>query len=951
MSLTILRVNMSCLKIDTEDLPDAYKLIGGRGLAAKIMNREVPPNVDPLGPDNKLIIAAGPLAGTMAPQLGRISLGCKSPLTMGIKKSNVGGPAAQKLDKLRIRSVIIEGAPEEGKWYFLKISKDGALLQPADEYVGMKNYRLATELRKKYGDKVTLITIGVAGEKKYTGASIALSDIYGDPSRAAGRGGVGAVMGAKGLKAIVIDDTDYDKITLADSATFKETVRNWVSIIKKDVACGLFHTFGTPFAVSNMSMMGSMPTKGNTSGRHEDFRKVSGNAIKNKIRKRGGKMHACMPGCVVQCSIIYNGADGKRLCSALEYEAIGLLGTNLDIIDLDAIARMKFLCDDIGLDLIEMGGSLIVAVSGGRLKMGDANGAIRLLEEIGEGTEFGTVLGNGAVSTGKFLNVKRVPVFKGQAIPAHDGRAAKGIGVTYATSPMGADHNAGLTYKIPGQKTGQIENSLAVQIRAATCDTIGYCLNSVPGGQISVYRFFADLLNARYGMSLTADDLVEIGKQTLKDEDIFNNQAGFSKIWESYPEFYRTEPLPPTNRVFDVEDSEIEDIWNRIDTYKEKKKVWEIRIPHLPSLLIGAGVLAKVGGRAKGLKITKALFLCDPVMKQMGRADEIIGNLADNGITTVLFTEINPDPPIWEIDNLGELYTKEGCDGIIAMGGGSSMDAAKALSVRVTHPGHMSEYESLAGGTGKITDILPPVICIPTTSGTGSEANAYAVLTDTERRIKFTIMSEIIVPKLAIIDPEVTRTMPKSLTAETGIDALAHCIEGYVGTLIPYHPYYSALAYYGIKLIGKNLPRSYHSPDNLEVRTNMAMAAVYGGIAFAKGLGVAHNFGHVIGARYHISHGKSVAPGLLCFARVNEKACREDFEDLAWALNHSKNLEEGLRKLYEEVGMPTRFRDLGIPEKDLPEIAFEASKDVVFIVSNPIPLEERQFLELLKEFY
>jgi len=949
--LKILRVNMSQIKTDTETLPEDYTLIGGRGLIAKIMNREVPPDADPLGPDNKLIIAAGPLAGTMAPQLGRISLGCKSPLTMGIKKSNVGGPASQKLDKLGIRAVIIEGAPEEGKWYVLKVSEEGASLEPADAYVGMNNYRLAGELYKKYGDKITPITIGVAGERKYTGASIALGDAYGDPSRCAGRGGIGAVMGAKGLKAIVIDDTGSGKIPLADPAAFRETVRNWVGIIRKDVGCGLFHTFGTPLAVSNLSMVGSMPAKGNTSGRHEEFRKVSGDAIKNNVWERGGKMHGCMPGCVVQCSIIYNGPDGERLCSALEYEAIGLLGTNLDIIDLDAIARMKFLCDDIGLDLIEMGGSLIVAVSGGRLKMGDAEGAIRLLEEIGEGTDFGAILGSGAVSTGKALNVERIPVFKGQAIPAHDGRASKGIGVTYATSPMGADHNAGLTYKIPGQKTGQIENSLAFQIRAAACDTIGYCLNSVPGGQTSVYEFFAPLLNARYGMTLTADDLLEIGKQTLKDENVFNNQAEFSKIWEPYPAFYRTEPLPPTNRVFDVEDSEIADIWNRIDAYKEKEKAWEVRIPHLPSMQIGAGVLAKVGRQAKNLKITKALFLCDPVMKQIGRADEIIGNLAANGIKVVLFTDIEPDPPIWEIDNLGELYAKEGCDGIIAMGGGSSMDAAKALSVRVTHPGHMSEYESLAGGTGKIKDILPPVICIPTTSGTGSEANTYAVLTDTERGIKFIIMSEIMVPNVAIIDPEVTRTMPKGLTAETGIDALAHCIEGYVGTLMPYHPYYSTLAYYGIKLVGKSLPRACQNPDDLEARTDMAMAAVYGGAAFTKGLGVGHNLGHVIGARYHISHGKSIAPGLLCFARVNEKACREDFEDLAWTLNHSKNLEEGLRKLYEEVGMPTRFRDLGVPEEDLPRIAFEASKDVVNIVGNPIPLEERQFLELLKEFY
>jgi aldehyde:ferredoxin oxidoreductase len=949
--LQIVRVDMSSAKVTSEPLPEAYQIIGGRGLIARIMNSEVAPESDPLGPENKLIIAAGPLAGTMAPQLGRICLGCKSPLTFGIKKSNVGGPAAQKLDRLGIRAIIVEGAPQDGKWYVLKISKEGGSLEPADAYLGMKNYELADELHKKYGEKATLITIGVAGERRYKAASIALGDIYGDPSRTAGRGGIGAVMGAKGLKAIVIDAADAGPVALADPKGFKETIKNWVGIIKKDVGCGLFHTFGTPLAVSNLSMQGSMPARGYTAGRHEDFRKVSGDAIKNRVWERGGKMHGCMPGCVVQCSIIYNGPDGKRLCSALEYEAIGLLGTNLDICELDAIARLKHLCDDIGLDLIETGSALSVACAGGHMRMGDAEGAIKLLEEVAEGTEFGAVLGNGVIATAKALNVTRVPAFKGQGIPAHDGRAAKGIGVTYATSPMGADHNAGLTYKMAGQKQGQIENSLGSQIRAATCDTIGYCLNSVPGGQVSVYEFFADLLNARYGLALTMADLVEVGKQTLKDENLFNSGAEFSRRWEPYPEFYRIEPLPPTNRVFDVDEKEIEEIWNRIDKYQERKKAWEVRISHLPPMLIGTGVLSQIGARARSLKVTRALFVCDPTMKKIGRADDVIGNLKKNGIETVLFTDIEADPPVREIDHLGTLYRQEGCDGIIGMGGGSSMDAAKALSIRVTHDGPLIEYESLAGGTAKIKGPLPPVICIPTTAGTGSEANTYAVITDTERGIKFIIMSEIIVPRLAIIDPDLSRTMPKGLTAETGIDALAHCLEGYVGTLIPYHPYYSALAFYGVKLAGKSLVRACQNPDDIEARTDMSMTAIYGGVAFAKGLGIGHLLGHVIGARYHIAHGRSIAPGLLCFARANKEACTEAFQDLAWTLNRSQDLEEGLRKIYQEIGLPTRFRDLQVPEEDLPRLAFEASKDVVNIAGNPIPLEEHQLLALLKEFY
>jgi aldehyde:ferredoxin oxidoreductase len=244
-------------------------------------------------------------------------------------------------------------------------------------------------------------------------------------------------------------------VALADAKKFKETIKNWVGIIKKDVGCGLFHTFGTPLAVSNLSMQGSMPARGYTAGRHEDFRKVSGDAIKNRVWERGGKMHGCMPGCVVQCSIIYNGPDGKRLCSALEYEAIGLLGTNLDIVDLDAIARLKHLCDDIGLDLIETGSALSVAVAGGKMHMGDAAGAIQLLEEVVEGTPFGAVLGNGVVVTAKALNVTRVPAFKGQGIPAHDAGLPRASASPTQRAPWGLTTTRASPIRCRGKRRGK----------------------------------------------------------------------------------------------------------------------------------------------------------------------------------------------------------------------------------------------------------------------------------------------------------------------------------------------------------------------------------------------------------------------------------------------------------------------------------------------------------------
>ncbi|MCK4827143.1 iron-containing alcohol dehydrogenase, partial [bacterium] len=236
-------------------------------------------------------------------------------------------------------------------------------------------------------------------------------------------------------------------------------------------------------------------------------------------------------------------------------------------------------------------------------------------------------------------------------------------------------------------------------------------------------------------------------------------------------------------------------------------------------------------------------------------------------------------------------------------------------------------------------------------SGTGSEVNQYAVITDTQRDVKFIIMSDNLIPNLAIIDPELCKSMPPGLTAESGIDALGHCIEGYVGVASPYHPYYEALALYGVKLIGRSLKRAYRNGDDTEARTDMCMAAIYGGIAFTKGLGIGHAIAHVLGAQYHISHGKAVAIGLPCFVKANKAACREQFSDLAWALDRSEDLEIALGKLYKDLKVPSQLRNFEIPEEDLKSIASDTTRDVVNLASNPASLSENQILKVLKEYY
>jgi aldehyde:ferredoxin oxidoreductase len=951
MNMKILRVDIKNEQMTFENLKEEWKYIGGSAFIAKVMNDEVPPTTDPLCPENLFIISVGPLAGTGAPQLGRISVGAKSPLTLGIKEANSGGPAAQILDRLGIRAVIIQGAPFDHRLYCLFISKARTTIIPADEYRGIKNYELVEKLRKQYGEKIAVISTGIAGERKYKGASVSFTDIFGEPSRNAARGGLGAVMGSKGLKAIIIDPSQAEHVDLAHPEDFRKIVKSWVDILRHDISCSLYSRFGTPFAISNSASQGTLPSNNYRSGRPANFIAVSGNNIQKILFDRGGKMHGCMPGCVVQCSIIYPDKDGERLCSAYEYETIAMLGTNLGITDNDAIARLKFMCDDLGLDAIETGSSLGLAADAGKMIFGDWQSAARLLEEIEKETPLGFALGNGVVATARYLNISRIPAYKGQAIPAHDPRSVKGTGVTYFTSPMGADHTAGLTYRIPRNKDRQAENSLRSQIQAATCDAFGYCLNSVPGGRTSIYQFFSDLMNARYGLRMTPKDIMEIGKQTLRDQLAFNEKSEFSKMDSKAAAFVREEAIAPSGQVFDVDDAEIKNIWNGLDSYQEKEKVWEVRIPPLPEMMFGTGVVSNIGERIRQLKIKKVLLTTDPVMFSMGRADKVRKILESSGITTVIFSEVEPDPPIELVERAGKIYKDNDCDGIIGLGGGSSMDTAKAVGLRVTHSGEMREFESIVGGTAKIKPLLPPIICIPTTSGTGSEVNPYAVITDKERDLKFMLMSNHLIPKLAVIDPIYCKTMPAGLTVESGIDALAHCIEGYVSLAIPYHPYFEAVAVYGVKLIGRSLVRAYQNGNDIAARTDMCMAAICGGLAFLKGLGIGHAITHVLGAHYHMPHGRAAIYGLFCFVKANKETCKEQFTDLAQLLNRSNDLEEGLIEFYRRLDIPISLKALGIPKEDLRRIAFDTSRDAVNMATDPTSISEKKILELLLENY
>ncbi len=565
--MKILRVNMNTCSVTFEDFPEAWKIIGGRALTAKILESEVPPMTDPLAKEAKLIIAIGPLAGTLAPSCGRISVGAKSPLTMGIKEANAGGPSAQKLDRLGIRAIIIEGAPEGDTLSLLKISKDDVSLESADQYRGMRNYSLVEALHQQYHAKSSVISIGVVGERKLKSAAVDLTDKDGRTSRHAARGGLGAVMGAKGLKAIVIDDSDTTPVAISDKKKFQSTIKSWSKLLLNDVLIKNYSQYGSACASAMFRSLGSMPAYNYSNQAMEDVSTITGQGIDAINKKRGGKMDSCMPGCLVKCSVVFHDAEGNHVTSSYEYEATAMMGTNLGIVDPDAVAKFDRICDEIGIDVIECGSAIGVAASAGKLEMGDIDAVTNMLGEIENGTEFGNILANGVVATCKALGVERIPAYKGQAIPAHDPRVGKGTGVTYHTSPMGADHTAGLCYDPEFMSNdGAVEKSLKAQILMTVKDAVGYCYFATPQDHKATLEFLKDLINARYDMNIEAEDLIKIGREALKIEVKYNKGSEFHTIHDPDPEFVRNEPISSRNFVFKVDAKEIDAIWDHVDT-------------------------------------------------------------------------------------------------------------------------------------------------------------------------------------------------------------------------------------------------------------------------------------------------------------------------------------------------------------------------------------------------
>ncbi len=555
-----------------------YAGLGGRGMTTAVVFKEVPPECHPLGPENKLVIAPGMMSGSAASTSGRLSVGCKSPLTGGIKEANAGGQAAQHLARLGIAAIVLEGERKSKDLYKVLISKDGVKIEQDNSLKMLTNYDLAEKMKAAYGDGGSLISIGTAGEMLMSNSTLAVTDPEFRPTRHAGRGGVGAVMGSKGIKVIVLNPEGTSIRKPADPEKFKAANKEFVEGLKRHAVTGQgLPAYGTNVLTNVLNEAGGYPTYNFKEGRYKHHADISGEVQAKLEDQRGGpgsSTHGCHRGCGIQCSGTFYDKDGNYVTKQPEYETVWAHGGNCGINDLDAIAKLDYLDDNYGFDTIEMGVTIGVAMEAGVIEFGDAEGAIRLVEEAGKGTPLGRILGAGAATTARCYGLERAPVVKGQAMPAYDPRAVKGIGVTYATSTQGADHTAGYAVatnilKVGGDVdplgvTGQAELSKNLQIATAALDATGFCLFVAFAilDQQDTFNAMVETINGMYGLNLNGNDVVELGKKILSMEREFNEKAGFTKVHDRLPMYFSREPLAPHNVVFDVPASELDKVFD-----------------------------------------------------------------------------------------------------------------------------------------------------------------------------------------------------------------------------------------------------------------------------------------------------------------------------------------------------------------------------------------------------
>ena len=369
-----------------------------------------------------------------------------------------------------------------------------------------------------------------------------------------------------------------------------------------------------------------------------------------------------------------------------------------------------------------------------------------------------------------------------------------------------------------------------------------------------------------------------------------------------------------------------------------------IMISQSPLIQFGAGNLKQIGRQARFLKGRKALVVSDEGVRGVGVLDRVVERLGRAEIEAVLFCDVRVNPTDADVMNGAAIYKEAGCDLMVGVGGGSSMDAAKAIRLLARCGGVVQDYDVMAGGIKKIPFDLPPMIAVPTTAGTGSEVTNVAVITLAEKRVKISLVGVALMPTLALVDPELSAGMPPRLTAATGMDALVHCIEAYC--VKSYNPPADQAALGGMELAGASLLRAVKDGSDMDARSDMAMAALFGGLCFPqKGVGAAHALSHPLSAVCGVPHGLANAIMLPHIMEINCPAVPAKFERIAASLKadarRAEDAAEIVRGLSQESGLPQRLSEVGVTQDSFDLMAGNASTDVS-LMGNPVKLSAEE---------
>ena len=549
------RINLSTgeIKVEKLDLELAHKFIGGRGLGTKILYDEGVATVEPLSPENKLVYITGPMTGAAAPSTGRYMVVTKSPLTGMIACSNSGGIWGAKLKHAGWDAIIVEGqAPE---WTYISIEDDKIQLLDAREYLGMMSEEMDTKLKEKHGPTASVLNIGPAGEKQ-----VLLAAIMNDKDRAAGRSGVGAVMGSKKLKAIVVKSSRIKLDNIADEEALKEATKKAMDVLMANpVTSSGLKQLGTAILVNIINNVGSLPTKNWQESYYEQAEDISGEALAEKYLVRPGACYRCP----IACGRVIN-VNG-HVTGGPEYEPLWAYGANCGNNDLNVIDECNMLCNEYGLDAISTPCTIAAAMelyqrgaikeedcAGVPLEWGSTKALVEWTKRMGNPeTELDWLMSSGSARLCEHYGMPEISMsVKKQEMPAYDARGIQGIGITYATSNRGGCHVRGYMISpevlgLPQQLDRTVTDDKAAwaktfQDLTAVIDSMGHCLftSFAMGAQE-----YTDLLNAATGTNWTVEQVLEIGDRIYNIERMFNKAAGMKPEDDRLPKRLLNDPI------------------------------------------------------------------------------------------------------------------------------------------------------------------------------------------------------------------------------------------------------------------------------------------------------------------------------------------------------------------------------------------------------------------------